>query len=293
MAAAKEIRTQIGSIKNTQKITSAMEMVAASKMRKAQDLMRASQPYARQIRNVVSHIADANPEYRHDYMIERDVQRVGYIVVSTDRGLCGGLNVNLFKVVLRDAKAWRDKGAELDFCALGSKASGFFRSYGGNLVAAKSGLGESPEVEDLIGSVKVMLDAYDEGRLDRLFVVYNEFVNTMTQKPVVRQVLPLSPDMGADTHDEDNKRPGSWDYLYEPDAKALLDSLLVRFIESQVYQSVVENGACEQAARMIAMKSATDNAGGLIDDLEMVYNKARQAAITQEISEIVGGAAAV
>ncbi|MDI5987387.1 F0F1 ATP synthase subunit gamma [Halomonas sp. M4R5S39] len=296
MAAAKEIRTQIGSIKNTQKITSAMEMVAASKMRKAQDLMKASQPYARQIRNVVGHIADAQPEYRHDYMIERDTKRVGYIVVSTDRGLCGGLNVNLFKAVLKDAKAWRDKGAELDFCALGSKAGGFFRNYGGNLVAAKSHLGESPEVEDLIGSVKVMLDAYDEGRLDRLYVVYNEFVNTMTQKPVVRQLLPLSPDMGNNghhKHSEENKRPGGWDYLYEPDAKALLDSLLIRFIESQVYQSVVENGACEQAARMIAMKSATDNAGGLIDDLEMVYNKARQAAITQEISEIVGGAAAV
>ncbi|MCE8004833.1 MULTISPECIES: F0F1 ATP synthase subunit gamma [Halomonadaceae] len=294
MAAAKEIRTQIGSIKNTQKITSAMEMVAASKMRKAQDLMKASQPYARQIRNVVGHIADANPEYRHDYMIERDeVKRVGYIVVSTDRGLCGGLNVNLFKAVIKDAMAWRNEGAELDFCALGSKAGGFFRNYGGNLVAAKSGLGEAPEVEALIGSVKVMLDAYDEGRVDRLFVVYNEFVNTMTQKPVVRQLLPLSPDMGADADDEDNKRPGSWDYLYEPDAKALLDSLLVRFIESQVYQAVVENGACEQAARMIAMKNATDNAGGLIDDLEMVYNKARQAAITQEISEIVGGAAAV
>ncbi|WP_290787212.1 F0F1 ATP synthase subunit gamma [Halomonas sp.] len=293
MAAAKEIRTQIGSIKNTQKITSAMEMVAASKMRRAQDLMKAGQPYARQIRNVVSHIADANPEDRHDYMIERDVKRVGYIVVSTDRGLCGGLNVNLFKAVLRDAMVWRDEGAELDFCALGNKASGFFKSYGGNLVAAKSGLGESPEVEDLIGSVKVMLDAYDEGRLDRLYVVYNEFVNTMTQKPVVRQILPLSPDMGADADHDDNKRPGTWDYLYEPDAKALLDSLMVRFIESQVYQSVVENAACEQAARMIAMKSATDNAGGLIDDLEMVYNKARQAAITQEISEIVGGAAAV
>lgn len=294
MAAAKEIRTQIGSIKNTQKITSAMEMVAASKMRKAQDLMKASQPYARQIRNVVGHIADANPEYRHDYMIERDeVKRVGYIVVSTDRGLCGGLNVNLFKAVIKDAMAWRNEGAELDFCALGSKAGGFFRNYGGNLVAAKSGLGEAPEVEALIGSVKVMLDAYDEGRVDRLFVVYNEFVNTMTQKPVVRQLLPLSPDMGVDADDEDNKRPGSWDYLYEPDAKALLDSLLVRFIESQVYQAVVENGACEQAARMIAMKNATDNAGGLIDDLEMVYNKARQAAITQEISEIVGGAAAV
>lgn len=293
MAAAKEIRTQIGSIKNTQKITSAMEMVAASKMRKAQDLMKASQPYARQIRNVVAHIADANPEYKHDYMVDREVKRVGYIVVSTDRGLCGGLNVNLFKAVLRDSMEKREAGAELDFCALGSKAGGFFKSYGGNLVAAKSGLGESPEVEDLIGSVKVMLDAYDEGRLDRLYVVYNEFVNTMTQKPVVRQLLPLSPDMGTDTHDEENKRPGSWDYLYEPDAKALLDSLLVRFIESQVYQAVVENAACEQAARMIAMKNATDNAGGLIDDLEMVYNKARQAAITQEISEIVGGAAAV
>ncbi|MDY7116152.1 F0F1 ATP synthase subunit gamma [Halomonas sp. SSL-5] len=293
MAAAKEIRTQIGSIKNTQKITSAMEMVAASKMRKAQDLMKSSQPYARQIRNVVAHVADANPEYRHPWMVEREAERVGYIVVSTDRGLCGGLNVNLFKAVIKDAKAWRDQGAELDFCALGSKAGSFFRSYGGNLVAAKSGLGEAPEVEDLIGSVKVMLDAYDEGRLDRLCVVYNEFVNTMTQKPVVRQLLPLSPDMGSESNDEEDTRPGSWDYLYEPDAKALLDSLLVRFVESQVYQAVVENGACEQAARMIAMKSATDNAGNLIDDLELVYNKARQAAITQEISEIVGGAAAV
>ncbi|XGA80061.1 F0F1 ATP synthase subunit gamma [Halomonas sp. CH40] len=294
MAAAKEIRTQIGSIKNTQKITSAMEMVAASKMRKAQDLMKASQPYAKQIRNVVAHIADANPEYKHDYMVERDeVKRVGYIVVSTDRGLCGGLNVNLFKSVLRDAAKWRDQGAEIEFCALGSKAGSFFNKYGGTLVAAKSGLGESPTVEDLIGSVTVMLEAYDEGRLDRLYVVYNEFVNTMTQKPVTRQLLPLSTDIGADEQDDENARPGSWDYLYEPDAKALLDNLLVRFIESQVYQAVVENGACEQAARMIAMKSATDNAGDLIDDLEMVYNKARQAAITQEISEIVGGAAAV
>jgi F-type H+-transporting ATPase subunit gamma len=273
-----------------------MEMVAASKMRKAQDLMKASQPYARQIRNVVAHIADANPEYKHDYMVDREVKRVGYIVVSTDRGLCGGLNVNLFKAVLKDAMVRRDEGAELDFCALGSKAGGFFKSYGGNLVAAKSGLGEAPEVDDLIGSVKVMLDAYDEGRLDRLYVVYNEFVNTMTQKPVVRQLLPLSPDMGGDDPEDGHEQSGpvyTWDYLYEPDAKALLDSLLVRFIESQVYQAVVENAACEQAARMIAMKNATDNAGGLIDDLEMIYNKARQAAITQEISEIVGGAAAV
>src|SRR5690554_4773988 len=210
MAAAKEIRTQIGSIKNTQKITSAMEMVAASKMRKAQDLMKASQPYARQIRNVASHLANANPEYKHDYMLARDeVKRVGYIVVSTDRGLCGGLNVNLFKAVIKDAMAWRKEGAELDFCALGSKAGGFFRNYGGNLVAAKSGLGEAPEVEVLIGIVKVMLDAYDEGRLDRLYVVYNEFVNAMKEKPVVRQLVPLSPDMGADADGDDNKRPGS------------------------------------------------------------------------------------
>lgn len=294
MAAAKEIRTQIGSIKNTQKITSAMEMVAASKMRKAQDLMKASQPYARQIRNVVAHLADANPEYKHAYTVARDeVKRVGYIVVSSDRGLCGGLNTNLFKTAVKDAAAWRDQGAELEFCALGSKASSFFNKYGGKLVAAKNGLGEAPRAEDLIGSVKVMLEAYDEGHLDRLYVVNNEFVNTMTQRPTVRQLLPLSSDVGDDEQDQENARPRSWDYLYEPDARALLDSLLVRFIESQVYQAVVENGACEQAARMIAMKSATDNAGDLVDDLEMVYNKARQAAITQEISEIVGGAAAV
>ncbi|SDL52850.1 ATP synthase F1 subcomplex gamma subunit [Modicisalibacter muralis] len=291
MAAAKEIRTQIGSIKNTQKITSAMEMVAASKMRKAQDRMTASQPYARQIRKVVGHIAKANPEYRHDYMIEREVERVGYIVVSSDRGLAGGLNVNLFKAVVKDAKQWRDKGVEVDFVAIGSKAGAFFRNYGGNLLAAKSGLGEAPEAKDLIGSVKVMLDAFDEGDLDRLYVVNNEFVNTMTQKPTVRQLIPLVAPPKDD--DDEQARPASWDYLYEPDAKALLDKLLVRYVESQVYQAVVENAACEQAARMIAMKSATDNAGDLIDDLQLVYNKARQASITQEISEIVSGAAAV
>ncbi|MHB0775037.1 F0F1 ATP synthase subunit gamma [Halomonas sp. WWR20] len=289
MAAAKEIRTQIGSIKNTQKITSAMEMVAASKMRKAQDRMAASQPYARLIRRVVGHIAKANPEYRHDYMIDRDVKRVGYIVVSSDRGLAGGLNINVFKAVVKDAKQWRDKGIEADFASIGKKAGTFFRNHGGNLVAAKSGLGEAPEAQDLVGSVKVMLDAFDEERLDRLYVVYNEFVNTMTQKPVVRQLLPLA----AGQDEDEQARPGSWDYLYEPDAKSLLDQLLVRYVESQVYQAVVENAACEQAARMIAMKNATDNAGDLIGDLERVYNKARQASITQEISEIVGGAAAV
>nr|WP_298411474.1 F0F1 ATP synthase subunit gamma [uncultured Halomonas sp.] len=290
MAAAKEIRSQIGSIKNTQKITSAMEMVAASKMRKAQERMAASQPYAKQIRHVVSHIAKANPEYRHDYMIEREVKRVGYIVVSSDRGLAGGLNVNLFKTVLKETRQWRDKGVELSFVAIGSKAGTFFRNYGGNLMAAKSNIGEAPEAKDLIGSVKVILDAYDEGELDRLYVVYNEFVNTMTQKPVARQLVPL---VALDEQDDDETRSSSWDYIYEPDAKELLDKLLIRYIESQVYQAVVENAACEQAARMIAMKSATDNAGDLIDDLQLVYNKARQAAITQEISEIVSGAAAV
>ncbi|WIX32821.1 F0F1 ATP synthase subunit gamma [Salinicola sp. JS01] len=296
MAAAKEIKSQIGSIKNTQKITSAMEMVAASKMRRAQDRMAASQPYANLIRRVVGHVAKANPEYRHEYTLEREVKRVGYIVVSSDRGLAGGLNVNLFKAVVNHARDWHDKGVGADFAAIGSKAGGFFRKRGGNLLAAKKGLGDAPEVQDLVGSIKVMLDAFDEGSLDRLYVVYNEFVNTMSQKPVVRQLLPLEAvedDTKGDEQPSPGTNQGNWDYLYEPDAKTLLDHLLVRYVESQVYQAVVENAACEQAARMIAMKNATDNAGNLIDDLQLVYNKARQAAITQEISEIVGGAAAV
>ncbi|MDX1692798.1 MAG: F0F1 ATP synthase subunit gamma [Ketobacteraceae bacterium] len=286
MSSAKEIRTKIGSIKNTQKITSAMELVAASKMRKAQDRMAASKPYAEKIRNVVSHLAQANPEYKHSFMDERETRRVGIIVVSTDRGLCGGLNINLFKSVIGLSKEWKQKGAEVELALVGNKAQSFFRSVGGNVVATVSGLGDAPSVERLIGSVKVMLDAYEDQKIDRLFLVYNEFVNTMTQSPVSRQLLPLKP---AD--DEFTRR--HWDYIYEPDAKEILDQLLTRFIESQVYQGVVENNACEQAARMIAMKSATDNAGELIYDLELVYNKARQAAITQEISEIVGGAAAV
>ncbi len=286
MSSAKEIRTKIGSIKNTQKITSAMELVAASKMRKAQDRMAASKPYAEKIRQVVSHLASSNPEYRHSYMEERDVKRVGVIVVSTDRGLCGGLNINLFKSVIALTKQWKEKGAEVDLALIGSKAQSFFRSVGGNVVATVSGLGDAPSVESLIGSVKVMLDAYDDGKIDRLFLVNNEFVNTMTQAPTARQMLPLKAQ-------DDEEYKHHWDYIYEPEAKEILDQLLVRFIESQVYQGVVENTACEQAARMIAMKSATDNAGELIYDLELVYNKARQAAITQEISEIVGGAAAV
>jgi F-type H+-transporting ATPase subunit gamma len=286
MAGGKEIKSKIGSVKNTQKITSAMEMVAASKMRKAQDAMAASRPYAENMRNVIGHIAHGQLEYKHAYMEERDVKRVGYIVVSTDRGLCGGLNINLFKTVLKDAAAWQEKGAEVEFGVIGSKATAFFSGVGSNIVAQVSGLGDQPSVTDLIGSVKVMLNAYDNGEIDRLFVVYNKFENTMTQKPTIDQLLPLP------KSDEDEVKH-RWDYIYEPDAQALLDQLLGRYVESQVYQGVVENLACEQAARMVAMKAATDNAGDLIDELQLVYNKARQAGITQELSEIVAGAAAV
>ena len=296
MAAGKEIKSQIGSIKNTQKITSAMEMVAASKMRRAQERMAASQPYASQIRRVVSHISQANPEYRHDYQIEREVKRIGYIVVTSDRGLCGGLNSNLFRRVLQDVRQWRDKGVSVAFCALGTKGSVFFRKYGGDLLAATRNLGDAPEANELIGSINVMLEAFDNGEIDRLDLVYNEFVNTMSQKPTVRQLLPLPEEMeqeSVSSKEEAATSKGSWGYTYEPDAQSLLDRLLVRYVESQVYQAVVENIASEQAARMIAMKNATDNAGNIIDDLQLQYNKARQAAITQEISEIVGGAAAV
>ncbi|WP_312597593.1 F0F1 ATP synthase subunit gamma [Stutzerimonas nitrititolerans] len=288
MAGAKEIRSKIASIKSTQKITSAMEKVAVSKMRKAQQRMAASRPYAERIRQVIGHLANANPEYRHPFMVERPVKRVGYIVVSTDRGLCGGLNINLFKALIKNMREWHDQKVEVDLCVIGNKGASFFRSFGGNVVAAIGNLGEAPSINDLIGSVKVMLDAFHEGRVDRLYLVSNKFINTMTQKPTVDQLLPLAAEANAEP-----VKKGQWDYLYEPDAQLLLDALLVRFIESQVYQAVVENGAAEQAARMIAMKNATDNAGELISDLQLVYNKARQAAITQEISEIVGGAAAV
>lgn len=287
MAGAKEIRGKIASIKSTQKITSAMEKVAVSKMRKAQARMAASKPYAERIRAVIGHLANANPEYRHAFMVEREVKRVGYIVVSSDRGLAGGLNTNLFKALVRDMGDQRGKGVEIDLAVIGAKGASFFRSFGGNVVAAISHLGEAPAIGDLIGSIKVMLDAYLNGRIDRLYVVSNVFVNTMTQKPTIQQLVPLVPAEGGELQGK------HWDYLYEPDAKTLLDGLLVRYVESQVYQAVVENAASEQAARMIAMKNATDNAGDLIKDLQLVYNKARQAAITQEISEIVGGAAAV
>lgn len=286
MAVGKEVKTKINSIKSTQKITSAMEMVAASKMRRAQDRREVSKPYADRIRAVVGHIANADSEYKHQYLEQRDIKRVGYVIVSTDRGLCGGLNTNLFKEVIRSMKAWADQGVEIDLCVLGNKAASFFGSLGGNIVATVKDLGDEPSAQDLIGGVKVMLDNYDDGKIDKLYVVANEFVNTMTQKPSIHQLLPLLPN-------EDDKLKHHWDYLYEPEAKELLDGLLVRYIESQVFQGVVENKACEQAARMIAMKNATDNAGDLINELQLLYNKARQSAITQELSEIVSGAAAV
>jgi len=286
MAVGKEIRNQIKSIKNTQKITRAMEMVAASKMRKAQERMRASRPYAEKILEVVGHLANAHPEYRHPFLIDRPVKRVGIIVISTDRGLCGGLNTNAFKAAVVAMREWRDQGAEIDVCTIGAKAEAFFKRVKGNMVGHVSHLGDAPRIGDLIGTVKVMLDAYNEGRIDRLVLVYSKFVNTMTQSAEPVQLLPIQ---GMD----DERLKHHWDYLYEPEAKEVMDDLLMRYIESLVYQGVVDNIACEQAARMVAMKAASDNAGNFISDLQLVYNKARQAAITQELSEIVGGAAAV
>ena len=288
MASAKEIRNKIGSVQNTQKITKAMEMVAASKMRKTQEAMQSSRPYAQTMRKVIGHIALGSLEYKHPYLEEREAKRVGYIIVSTERGLCGGLNINLFKKAINDVQTWTEKGAEVDLALIGAKATAFFNNYGGNVMAQVSGLGDAPTVNELIGTVGVMLKKYDEGQLGRLYLVYNKFVNTMVQEPVIDQLLPL-----PKSEDEEMQRNHSWDYIYEPEPKPLLDALLVRYVESQVYQGVVENLASEQAARMVAMKAATDNAGDLIDDLQLVYNKARQAAITQELSEIVSGASAV
>jgi F-type H+-transporting ATPase subunit gamma len=286
MAGAKELRKQIGSIKNTQKITSAMQMVAASKMRKAQDRMAKGRPYTDQIRSVIGHMANASSEYHHQFMKEREVRRVGYIIVTTDKGLCGGLNVNLLKAVIADMKKWVEQDVETDLCLIGNKGIQFFRTYGGRILAATQNIGESPEVADLIGSIKVMLDAFEEGNVDKIYLANSVFVNTMSQEPTVRQLVPLDPT-------DDATMKNRWDYIYEPEAKELIEDLLTRYIEAQVYQAVVENVACEQAAKMVAMKSATENAGELIDELELIMNNARQAAITQEISEIVGGAAAV
>ncbi|MEM1434080.1 MAG: F0F1 ATP synthase subunit gamma [Pseudomonadota bacterium] len=286
MAVGKEIKTKIKSVNNTQKITSAMQMVAASKMRRTQERMAQGKPYAEKIRAVIGHLANANPEYQHIFMKPREVKRVGFIVVSTDKGLCGGLNVNLFRELVKQMAEWHNQDVDVDLGLIGNKASAFFRSVGGNVISSINGVGEIPTMAELIGGVKVMLDAYEAGTIDRLLIASNEFVNTMTQKPVVRQLLPLNP--------EDNESyRHMWDYIYEPEAKELIEGLVARFIESQVYQAVVENGACEQAAKMIAMKNATENAEKLIDELTLIYNNARQAAITQEIAEIVGGAAAV
>jgi len=287
MAGGKEITTKIRSIENTRKVTSALEMVSASKIRKSQDLMNATRPYARMIRRVMGHLSKANPEYRHPFTVRREqIRKVGYIIISTDRGLCGGLNTNLFKLVLASITEWRAKDAEVSLVTLGKKASAFFKNINVEIAAHTSDLGEKPQIEDLIGSIKVMLDAYREEEVDLVYVVYNDFVNTMSQHPTLQQLLPLP-------ESDDEEIRDIWDYIYEPDAEALLDTVLVRYIEADVYQAVLENLASEHAARMIAMKNATDNAGDLIDELTLVFNKARQAAITQEISEIVAGAAAV
>lgn len=287
MANAKEIRTKIASIQSTQKITKAMEMVANSKMRKTQDRMAASRPYASLIREVIGHLALAHSGTQHAYLEEREVKRVGYLIISTDRGLCGGLNINLFKTVLADMTSWREKGVESDVAVIGSRGVSFFSSLKTNILTQVTGLGDDPTLSDLIGPVTTMLQAYDEGKIDRLYIVTNKFINTMAQKPTVEQLVPLLP-----SEDED-LRQKAWDYIYEPEPKALLDVMLRRYIESQVYQSVVENLASEQAARMVAMKAATDNGANLIDELNIVYNKARQGAITNELIDIVSGAAAV
>ncbi|MDS4042738.1 MAG: F0F1 ATP synthase subunit gamma [Candidatus Competibacter sp.] len=287
MAGAKEIRTKIKSIKSTQKITKAMEMVAASKMRKAQERMKAARPYASKIRNVISHLSHAHTEYRSPGLVEREVKRVGLIVISTDRGLCGGLNTNLFKATITAMQQWRNRGVEIDVCTVGTKAFQFFRRLKGNVVAHVSHLGDSPRFEDVLGPVKIMADAFTEERIDAIYLVYNEFINTMSQKPKIEQLVPITAEV------QDAAPVHRWDYIYEPDPKELIELLLRRYGESVVYQALVENVACEMASRMVAMKSATDNAGALIDELQLIYNKARQASITQELAEIVGGAAAV
>ena len=288
MPGEKEIRNKIRSVKNMQKITSAMEKVAASKIRKAQAQMEASRPYATRIRNVISHLSHANPDTKHPFLMEREIKRVGLIIISTDRGLCGGLNVNLFKRVITEIADWQEKEVEVDLALVGAKAVQFFKRLGGNVVGSATHLGDKPQINDLIGAIRIMLDAYSDGKIDRLYLLYNDFISAMNQKPDCLTLLPVS-EISKST----DGLQEYWDYIYEPEAADLLDDLLMRYIESQVYRGAVENFASEMAAKMVAMKSATDNAGEIIDKLQLDYNKARQAAITQEISEIVGGAAAV
>jgi F-type H+-transporting ATPase subunit gamma len=287
MAGGREIKTKIKSVQNTRKVTRALEMVSASKIRKAQERMKSSRPYARLMKQMIGHIAQANSEYVHPFLVERaQIKRVGYVIVSTDRGLCGGLNSQLFRRILADMREWQGKGVEIDLVCIGQKATAFFRRLKVNMLGSVTHLGEKPELEKLIGVIKVMLDGYSEGRLDRVFLSYNDFINTMSQKPRQDQLLPLPPSDTLETRHD-------WDYIYEPSAESVLDDVLKRYVESLVYQAVLENLASEHAARMVAMKSASDNATKLIGTLNLIYNKARQAAITQEISEIVGGAAAV
>ncbi|HYR05351.1 MAG TPA: F0F1 ATP synthase subunit gamma [Gallionella sp.] len=287
MAGSKEIRTKIKSVENTRKITRAMEMVAAAKMRKAQERMRAARPYAEKIRNVAAHLSRANPEYRHAFLAKRDsVKNVGLIVVTSDKGLCGGLNTNLLRLAVNEMKSWENAGKGLMVCPIGNKGFGFMNRIGAKVKSHLTGLGDTPHVEKLIGAVKVMLDAYVAGEIDAIYLSYNHFINTMRQEPRMEQLLPLTGEQMGTTE-------GNWDYIYEPDAKKVIDELLLRYIESLVYQAVVENMASEQSSRMVAMKAASDNAKNVISELKLVYNKARQAAITKEISEIVGGAAAI
>ena len=286
MPNTKEIRKQISSISNTQKITSAMEMVASSKMRKTQDRMEMGRPYAGRMLSVIGHLANSNPEYKPLYMTEREVKGVGVIVIGSDKGLCGGLNINLFRTLLPFLKEMSDQGISQKFCPLGTKARVFFNNIGGEVVATAEKLGDIPSLENLIGAIKVLLDKFEQGEIDKVFLASNRFENTMTQEPQIKQLLPLLPE---DTPELKHR----WDYIYEPDAKELLDGLMQRYIESLVYQAVIENIACEQAAKMVAMKNATENAGTIIDELQLIYNNARQAAITQELSEIVAGAEAL
>jgi F-type H+-transporting ATPase subunit gamma len=296
MAGSREIKTKINTVKNTQKITRAMEMVAASKMRKAQQRMQATRPYAEKIREVIQHVAEAQPEYKHPFLVQREEKRIGYIVVSSDGGLCGGLNNNLFRDVLRHMQKKSQSGIKNDLCLIGAKAEIFFKRFGGHVVARASHLGEKPKLIDLVGVVKTLLDSYREEKIDAIYLCFNTFVNTMIQKPTITRLLPSLSDgegVAKDKQKESDNKKHHWDYIYEPDAKKLLDLTLTRYVESQVYQSVVENVACKQAAQMLAMKSATDNAGEIIDQLKLAYNKARQSAITQELAEIVAGAEAV
>ncbi len=292
MAGSREVRNKIKSVKNTQKITRAMEMVAASKMRKAQDRMKKARPYGEKIRNVAAHMSKANTEYRHPFLIERDsVKRIGIIVVTSDKGLCGGLNTNILRRTLGEMKKWQTEGEEIEVCCIGNKGLGFMSRIKANIISQVTGLGDTPDMEKLIGAVKVVLDGYTHDRFDRVYIFYNRFVNTMKQEPVMEKLLPLSGDKMQSESEPSIKV--TWDYIYEPEAKPVIDDIMVRYVEALIYQAVTENMASEQSARMVAMKAASDNAGNVIDELTLIYNKSRQAAITKELSEIVGGAAAV